>query len=75
MTIRELIVPTGTHYQIECPCGFTTPGRATMEAAGRDIDVHLAEQFRLPSTRRFCPGPVPLSRRGILRPEDEDRTQ
>lgn len=31
--------------QFQCPCGYLTPLRATWEAAGRDLDQHLAQVF------------------------------
>lgn len=51
-------------YRIICPCGFVASG-FTMEGAGRAYDVHSAEKFPLPSSRRPCdpsmPADIPVS--------------
>jgi hypothetical protein len=42
-------------FSIECACGFRTEWRYTLEAAGRDADLHMAEKFPRGSERRPCP--------------------
>ena len=44
----------GCRFAISCPCGWKSPYRSTLEAAGRDADLHMAEKFPLPSSRRPC---------------------
>ena len=39
-----------------CPCGFASTA-ATLECAGRQMDVHLAAKFPKPSERRPCDPP------------------
>jgi len=44
-------------YRMHCPCGFITPWRWTLEAIGRDMDIHQAEKYPIGTERRPCPGP------------------
>jgi hypothetical protein len=41
-------------FVLRCRCGFSTPARATLEAAGRDADLHMAEKFPIGTIRRPC---------------------
>jgi hypothetical protein len=41
-------------FVIQCNCGFTTTACCTLEAAGREADLHMARMFPLPSERRPC---------------------
>ena len=43
------------HWRLICACGYQTPFRCTLEAAGRDMDLHLAKQFPNPKERMECP--------------------
>ena len=46
--------PDGT-WSVRCGCGFSTPPRLTLEAAGREYDLHLAARWPRPSQRFPCP--------------------
>lgn len=56
MTVIELKEATGIKYAIRCACGFLGASRATLAAAGAEIDKHQAEVFPRPSERRECSG-------------------
>lgn len=48
------LIQNGNGWVMRCPCGYETPFRYTLEAAGRDMDVHLAVTTPLPSARQEC---------------------
>lgn len=56
MTVIEFKEATGIKYAIRCACGFLGASRATLVAAGAEIDKHQAEVFPRPSERRECSG-------------------
>lgn len=58
MKIHTVLTITGIKFSIVCPCGFETGSHYTLEGAGRAADVHMAERFPLPSSRRPCNAPV-----------------
>jgi hypothetical protein len=41
-------------FRFSCACGWKSPVRYTLEAAGRDADVHMAERFPIGTLRRPC---------------------
>ena len=41
-------------FSFRCACGFTTKPAATLEWAGRQADVHMAEKFPIGTQRRPC---------------------
>ncbi len=49
-----VITFANSRFVIECPCGYRTQARATLEAAGRDIDMHQAAKFPIGTQRRPC---------------------
>lgn len=54
----RIIVVANDRFILDCPCGWKSEARATLEAAGRDADLHMAATFPLPSGRRPCPWPL-----------------
>jgi hypothetical protein len=53
--MKLLVIRTGQMYAsaffaVVCACGWKSQWRATLEAAGRDADLHMAEKFPLPSS-------------------------
>lgn len=58
MTIFCHHLKTGMHFMIKCNCGWETGSHATLEGAGRAADLHMAERFSLPSSRRPCDWPT-----------------
>jgi hypothetical protein len=54
MKILFIDTPTGKAVMIQCPCGFVTEAQYTVEAAGRKIDLHMAEKFPIGTQRRPC---------------------
>jgi hypothetical protein len=44
-------------YRFRCGCGTVTEWRYTVEAAGRDFDLHMAEKFPIGTQRRPCEKP------------------
>jgi hypothetical protein len=66
MTIFELTEATGIKYAIRCGCGFLTPARATLAAAGAEMDAHQAKALPRPSDRRECPRKPELSYEQLL---------
>jgi len=61
MTVFEVHTKTGLQFRMRCRCGWETPDRYTVEGAGRDMDLHMAEKFPLPTSRRECYAPVPYT--------------
>ena len=56
-TLMRMIVyadERGVWFMLVCPCGFGTSDCATLEAAGREADLHMAEKFPRGSERRPC---------------------
>jgi len=45
----------GSGWTARCGCGFQTSPQFTFEAAGRELDLHLAEKFPKGSERFPCP--------------------
>jgi hypothetical protein len=41
-------------FCIRCDCGFSTPFYATVEAAGRAADLHMAQRWPIGTKRRPC---------------------
>jgi len=41
-------------FAIECNCGWKSKAHFTVEAAGRDADLHMAEKFPVGTLRRPC---------------------
>jgi adenine-specific DNA methylase len=41
-------------FRIHFACGFVTSWCYTLEAAGREADVHMAQVFPIPTERRPC---------------------
>lgn len=41
-------------FQFTCACGWQSQPRYTLEAAGREADLHMAERFPKGSERRPC---------------------
>lgn len=54
MKIIQCSTNQGIKFVIEFDCGFRTPERFTLEAAGRDADLHMAETFPIGTQRRPC---------------------
>ena len=59
MTVIECHTNTGLQFKLRCRCGWETAGNYTLEGAGREADLHMAEKFPLPSSRRPCHVPLP----------------
>ena len=56
MLIESVSLPNGLHFVAACECGWRSSPRATAEGAGREIDLHMAEKFPMPTERRPCGG-------------------
>ena len=54
MRLVTLTYGKGASFRFVCDCGWRSPVRFTVEAAGRDADLHMAEKFPLGSERRPC---------------------
>jgi hypothetical protein len=54
VTVIELKEATGIKYAIRCACGFLGASRATLAAAGAEMDAHQAEVFPIGTQRREC---------------------
>lgn len=52
-------------WQIVCACGFSTRPTCTLEAAGRAMDLHLAERFPNGSERVECKPGKPTMVHGV----------
>jgi hypothetical protein len=53
-------------FILKCPCGFTTQPAFTLEWAGRQADLHMAERFPKGTIRRPCDAP-PVLRKTSMR--------
>jgi hypothetical protein len=52
-------------FVFRCECGFSTESRATLEAAGREADLHMAQMYPTPTQRRPCPPAVSAHDAGL----------
>ena len=52
--MRILYRPWSQEFQLECECGFQTGWNYTMEATGREADLHMAAMYPLGTERRPC---------------------
>lgn len=59
--MQLLLHQDGYLFEVVCGCGYRTGRFATLEAAGRAYDVHLAEKFPRHSQRYPCPLTMPYS--------------
>lgn len=49
-----LVYKNNEGYIFRCGCGWTNEPKFTLEAAGREIDLHLAEKFPSANVRFPC---------------------
>jgi hypothetical protein len=54
MRLVILTYGTLTEFRFACNCGWISPLHWTIEAAGRDADLHMAAKFPIGTQRRPC---------------------
>ena len=70
--MKLIVIASGHNYRgalfaIECNCGWRSKAHFTLEAAGRDADLHIAEKFPIGRLRRPCDAaPVGMMTRDAL---------
>lgn len=53
MKLHQHMTSTGRQFSFVCVCGWKSEMRYTVEAAGRDVDLHMADPSRNPTERSY----------------------